>query len=242
MKLLIDADIVAYQAAVSAQTSGSWTDNEHHVFGMMEKGKAKQQVKSYIDRTMEATGAKGFIMCLSGDNNFRYDVASYYKGNRKSTCKPIGLGELKDYIAKTYESITVDNLEADDVMGIYGSRSSDYIVVSEDKDLQTIPCTLFNPAKDKEVRHITQAQADFFLYCQVLAGDTTDGYTGCPSFGMKTAEKWLTKHGTSWDSVVAGYRSKDLGEQLALENMRLARILRDGEYDFKTGEVKLWTP
>jgi len=42
--------------------------------------------------------------------------------------------------------------------------------------------------------------------------------------------------------VVAAYNKKGLSEEVALENARLARILRNGEYDTDTGEVKLWNP
>ena len=58
---------------------------------------------------------------------------------------------------------------------------------------------------------------------------------------MVTAKKLLDKN-CSWDTVVSTYQSKGLSEAVALENARLARILRDGEYDTDTGKVKLWTP
>jgi DNA polymerase-1 len=40
--------------------------------------------------------------------------------------------------------------------------------------------------------------------------------------------------------VLDAFESKGLGEEVAIENARLARILRDGEYNFETKEVKLW--
>lgn len=45
-----------------------------------------------------------------------------------------------------------------------------------------------------------------------------------------------------WTSVVSAYEKVGLTEDDALIQARCARILRHGEYDFNTKEVKLWTP
>jgi len=74
---------------------------------------------------------------------------------------------------------------------------------------------------------------------QTLMGDSTDNYKGCPKVGLKTAEKILAENST-WETVVAAFEKAGLSEEDALENARLARILRDGEYNNETGEVKLW--
>ena len=71
-----------------------------------------------------------------------------------------------------------------------------------------------------------------------------DGYSGCPRVGVKTAEKILDEP-PYWNKVVAAYNKAGLSEEVALENARLARILRKGEYlegYDKEGDVNLWTP
>ena len=75
---------------------------------------------------------------------------------------------------------------------------------------------------------------------QTLVGDSTDNYKGCPAVGAKTADKLLQENGATWQTVVDAFADKGLGEEIAIENARLARILRDGEYNFKTKKVKLW--
>ena len=40
----------------------------------------------------------------------------------------------------------------------------------------------------------------------------------------------------------AAYAKAGFGEDYALTMARLARILRDGEYDFNTKKVNLWEP
>ena len=42
--------------------------------------------------------------------------------------------------------------------------------------------------------------------------------------------------------VLAAYEKAGLGPDYALTMARLARILREGEYDFDKEEVKLWIP
>ena len=64
---------------------------------------------------------------------------------------------------------------------------------------------------------------------------------GCPKIGGVTANKLLDVD-CSWDTVVNTFAKQGLGEAVAIEQARLARILRNGEYDTDTGEVKLWTP
>ena len=91
---------------------------------------------------------------------------------------------------------------------------------------------------------------------QTLTGDTTDGYTGCPGIGPKTAEKILQAalaEGTTeanpaqlreiyWQHVVKAYAKAGLSEEEALTQARVARICRNSDYDFKTKQVILWSP
>ena len=43
-----------------------------------------------------------------------------------------------------------------------------------------------------------------------------------------------------WSIVVDTYEKNGLGEKDALQQARVARILRYGDYDKATGKVKLW--
>jgi len=43
-----------------------------------------------------------------------------------------------------------------------------------------------------------------------------------------------------WKIVVGIYKDKGFTEKEALQQARVARILRHGDYNKKTGEVKLW--
>ena len=190
-----------------------------------------------MDQITEASGCNKVITCLSGDNLYRKDVAPYYKANRKGTRKPMLLNFAKKYLADNYNGKVEDKLEADDLLGILGSADNTTVIWSADKDLLTIPAYHLI---DGKVVEIDKEEADYHFYVQSLTGDSTDNYKGCPSVGAKTADKLLQENGTTWETVVDAYAKQGLSEEVAIENARLARILRDGEYNFKTQKVKLW--
>ena len=80
---------------------------------------------------------------------------------------------------------------------------------------------------------------------QTLCGDATDGYSGCPSIGPKTAEKILADCATSadlWDATLATFKKKKLSEEVALIQAQVARICRSSEFDFDNQKVIPWTP
>ncbi len=152
---------------------------------------------------------------------------------------------LRSWMLKAFDAVTMPSLEADDVCGIMAtdpSAKEDRIIVSEDKDLKTIPGLLYNPNHDT-LEEIDELQADYWHMTQTLVGDATDGYAGCPSIGPVTAEKIL-KDATSlsemWERVVRTYEKKNLSEEAALTQARVARILR--HQDYKEGKPILWTP
>ena len=61
--------------------------------------------------------------------------------------------------------------------------------------------------------------------------DQTDGYSGVPGIGIKRAVALFEEHGYTWDTVVKAFADKDLDEDVALMNARLAKILTNKEYD-----------
>jgi hypothetical protein len=86
-------------------------------------------------------------------------------------------------------------------------------------------------------------QADRYHLIQTLTGDVTDGYSGCPGIGPVKAE--LLCATAAPQSLVAvrcdAFKKAKLTEADALLQARLARILRNTEWDFDKSEVKLWS-
>ncbi len=79
-------------------------------------------------------------------------------------------------------------------------------------------------------------------FIQTLAGDQTDGYAGVPGIGVKRAESLFEDKGYTWETIVKAFADKDLSEEVALENARLAKILQCEDYDFDKKEPRLYTP
>lgn len=239
MTLLVDADIVAYRAASAAETPVDWGN------GLWTLHAFEQEVKDSVDAFMEDCIAKAKVdhvhAVISDKLNFRKTVESSYKSNRKNVRRPMLLDFAKDYMVETYNGISYPNLEADDVLGILATQDNTNIIWSIDKDLMTIPA---KHLVDGEIIEISEEKADYQFFYQALIGDTTDGYGGCPKVGPKTAEKILDAKSdlTLWERVVTAYIKAGLNEDYALTQARLARILRAGEYDFETNQVKLWSP
>ena len=84
-----------------------------------------------------------------------------------------------------------------------------------------------------------QSGWEWFLI-QTLAGDSTDGYAGAPGFGVKTSAKFFGEYGYTWNSVVKAFESKNMTEEDALRNARLAKILTADDY--QNGQPKLFNP
>ena len=121
-------------------------------------------------------------------------------------------------------------------MGIYATEHPGNIIVSPDKDMRQIPGKLYDM---KETVTIDPEDGRRWHLIQTLAGDQTDGYGGCPGIGVKRAVTLFEESGYNWDVVVKAFKAKELGEDVALMNAQLAKILTNTEYD---GQVIPWHP
>lgn len=235
--LYLDADIIAYRAASAAESAIDWGDGMWTLHSF--EPDVERLMEQFIDQLREQSGINNFVACISDNQNFRKEVASYYKANRKDTRKPMLLQYAKDYLYEKYSGVIIPKLEADDVLGIMAGTDPDCVIWSIDKDLLTIPGRHFI---DGEHVTIDKAKADHWFYYQTLVGDSTDNYSGCPKVGPKKAEKILEDSEDYWASVVAAFEKAGLNEDVAIENARLARILRAEDFNPLTREVILWEP
>lgn len=257
---LLDADIIAYKLASTAQRTYRFPGLEEPAVACEEFDTLPQRIEAEVEKLVHKLKATGVIVCLSCPtaDNWRLKVLPSYKGNRSGVAKPVHLQAVKDYMAEAYPSYRRDTLEADDIMGILSTMNglpksfleqhpefdpkAKKVIVSEDKDMKTVPGWLFNPAKDSSPKLISDTEADYWHLYQTLIGDATDGYKGCPGVGPKKAEAILASCEEPWEYVVEAYEAKGLTEEDALVQARVARICRVTDYDFKKKEVILWTP
>jgi DNA polymerase-1 len=182
------------------------------------------------------------VLTFTDTTNFRKSSAPTYKGNRIKR-KPAGYKKLKEWGMNTWPSILWPSLEADDVLGILATKGdlTNFIIVSPDKDMQQIPCRIYNL---KEEFTQTPEDAKRKLYEQCLTGDSTDGYSGCRGIGPKRADQILSavKDEDYWPAVIKAYKEADQTEEDALQMLRLARILQVENWDEEKQVPILITP
>ncbi len=243
--LLIDGDILIYKAAAASERLICWDESGELWSNSCDYREAVTRVEGELERLVKHLHAGAAMVALSSRECFRRELYPDYKAHRKKTPKPTIYPAVRRWVESCYDTVCWEGLEADDVMGVIAKNRaypSPKVIVSEDKDMLAVPCLLHRPHRpaEKRVRRITYRSAQRQHFTQTLTGDATDGFPGLPGCGPKGAEKILVE-GT-WDEVVAAYEKKGLGEEEALLQGRLAKILNPRLYDVKTGKITLWDP
>ena len=238
--LALDTDILLYRSTSSAEKEVDWGDDVWSLWSDLKD--AKDAFREQVEKIGKKLGVSNVVCALSDSgSNYRKTVDPTYKSNRKGTRKPVGYSAMKEWVGTEYNTIMKPGLEGDDCLGLLATRpGNDCIMVSDDKDLKTIPGRLYRPQAD-EMLTITEDEADRFFLTQVLTGDTTDGYKGVPGIGPKKAEVILGSR-PHWGAVEQAYIKAGLTKADALTQARLARILRWSDWDTEKGEVILWKP
>lgn len=254
LTLLLDGDVFAYQAAVQSQTQIEWSDDQATLTG--DLGEARVRLDDRIAWIREKLNGTRVIVALSdiGSGYWRRQVLPSYKQNRASTFKPFLLKPLREYLQEHYECKIKPMLEGDDVLGILATHPKlvpgRKYIVSEDKDMKTIPGTFarINRKEHKvDINTYSEHEADYYHMLQTLTGDSSDGYKGCPKVGPVGAVKILGASACfstalMWPLIVAAYQKAGLTEDDALVQARVARILRWTDYDYATKQPILWKP
>ncbi len=257
--LLIDADVVAYEAAFSNEQAfefepGWWT-------WQVKWDDVLESFDATVQTMMDTLQADDFKLCLTdSEGNFRFGIHRDYKGGRKSVRKPIILKHFKQFLIDERKAFFKPGLEGDDCMGILATHPKlipgEKIIVSIDKDMRTIPGKFIRWGTEEGcvIEEISPSRAFYNHMKQTLTGDTTDGYKGLPGCGPKKAETILNMDpsespdlspetaGIVWRSVVAAYEKAGLTEDDAVVQARMAKILDAKHYDFKAQREILWNP
>lgn len=247
--LLIDGDQFVFTAAVAIEQETRWDDSNHVLYASPEL--AWVNFESMLKRIFERFETDDHVLTFSSPDNFRYSVDPTYKSSRKGTRKPMCYTIIREMCDEHYSTLVMPGLEADDIMGILATKpgTSERIIVSQDKDMKTIPSTIWN---GKDVLQVSEEEADYNHLYQTLIGDATDSVKGCPGVGPVKAEKLLAKiegvhtdtgqNQYRWLKVLAAYEKAGLSEEVALQQARLVRILRWSDWDAVNKKPILWTP
>ena len=238
MKILIDCDYIVYKCCAAAESEMDFGDDVIVVTSNFSD--AMKCVNRDLERIKTDLGSfdDELVLFFTSPNNFRKKILPDYKGHRQRK-KPCGFKRVIQELKKNYRVILKDTLEADDALGIYATKYPGNIIVSPDKDMRQIPGKLYD---FKETVEITPEEGARWHLIQTMAGDNTDGYAGVPGIGVKKAEKIFAEKGYTWKAVVETFEEKDMTEEDALVNARLARILTTDDYDHEKREPILWQP
>ena len=237
--LLIDSDFLAYKAAQACEIGIDF--GEDVIIAQSQFSEVLKVFHNELNKVTKAMMDDDFILYFSSTENFRKKIYPDYKGHRMKR-KPLGYKRLVNYCRENHNFKLIEGLEADDTIGIEATRHADpsNIIVSPDKDLKQIPSVLWNLTDD--VVEITKEEGDRWHLVQSLSGDPTDGYSGCPGIGVKRATELLDKNENQWEAVCKAYRDRGLSDDDALLNARLAKILRNENYDHDRNQPILWNP
>ncbi len=194
MILLIDADSLIFASCYRKRE----TPDDELYYTNIEDSRAKfdeqfmaivnhLEDKYPIDKVLTFSGSKG---------NFRKLITPKYKANRKKQELPPLLNEMHQFVKEQYDSIWGYGIETDDMVARYWKQISDDIgrdevmIVSIDKDYKQFPCLMYNyHYKHKEILDITEEEAMYNFYEQMIVGDTADNVNYFKGKGKKYAEK-----------------------------------------------------
>lgn len=236
LKLMIDADFILFKSCAACEYDIDY--GEDIIVVQSKFSEVMKMVTNEIKKIECVFPGYTSVLFFSDTKNFRKDIAADYKGQRTRK-KPCGYRRALKALTTEYKTIKLPTLEADDALGIYATKYPGNVLVSPDKDLRQIAGTLYD---FKTTSEVTKEEGDRWHYIQALSGDQTDGYNGCPGFGIKKSIEHFSKYDYNWNAMIKAFKSKGLTEVDALRNARLAKILQNENYNFKTKEPIMWTP
>ena len=241
--MLVDGDLLSYKITSGLEEAINWGNDNWTLWS--DFNLAKQLWTQSIAFYMGLTKSKNPVICFSDEKNFRKQLDSSYKSFRRKIRKPICYKPLKDWIKKTHVCVWYKNLEGDDAIGLLatGKYKNNCVIVSGDKDMRTIPswqmCII-----DDQLEIVDENLADYNFCTQTLKGDSSDGYKGLVGCGSIKASRVLLDKKTirdQWEAVLREYTRAKYSIDDAYHQARLARILREGEYDYKLNKPILWS-
>jgi len=244
--LLIDGDWLAFSTAIAFQKKNPFDEEAEPMYdGKMALATLEHRIAKVMG-IFDSPNIEFHFSCKREDN-WRRVILPDYKMNRKGKLTPIGLPSLVSHCKRSYPSVDVPTLEADDTLGIAatGKYKGNNIIVSVDKDFLTVPTRIWNPVKEIHKKQNKMGAFKAFIY-QTIIGDSSDGFKGIKGCGPKAAVKLITANSKKlhniWEPLVALATKKKMSEEDLLTQARMAHILQDGDYDEDTKEVRLWTP
>ena len=195
MILLIDADSLIFASCYRKRENPE--DEKYYTEIADARNKFDSQFMEIVNRLEEIYTIDKVITFSGSKGNFRKLLSKTYKANRKKNELPPLLNEMHQFVKDQYDSIVGYGVETDDMVARYWYKLSqqfgrdEVCIVSIDKDYKQFPCLMYNyHYKHKEILDISEDEALYNFYEQMIMGDTADNVNFFKGKGRRFAEKY----------------------------------------------------
>jgi 5'-3' exonuclease len=196
MILLVDADSLIFASCYKKRDKPE--DDKYYRDIEDAQAKFDEQFMSIVNKLEDMYPIERVITFSGSKGNFRKLITPVYKANRKKQELPPLLDDMHQFVKDEYDSVWGYGIETDDMVARYWKALSNEVgrdnvmIVSIDKDYKQFPCLMYNyHYKHKEVLDISEDEALFNFYEQMIIGDTADNVNYFKGKGKKYAEKYL---------------------------------------------------
>jgi 5'-3' exonuclease len=203
MILLVDADSLIFASCYKKRDKPE--DDKYYRDIEDAQAKFDEQFMSIVNKLEDMYPIERVITFSGSKGNFRKLITPVYKANRKKQELPPLLDDMHQFVKDEYDSVWGYGIETDDMVARYWKALSNEVgrdnvmIVSIDKDYKQFPCLMYNyHYKHKEVLDISEDEALFNFYEQMIIGDTADNVNYFRGKGKKYAEKYLKECDTKY--------------------------------------------
>jgi len=203
MILLVDADSLIFASCYRKRES---PDAEKYYTDIAEaRNKFDEQYMAIVNHLEEMYSVDKVLTFSGSKGNFRKILNTKYKANRKKQELPPLLHEMHAYVKSQYVSIYGFGIETDDLVASYWAKLTkelgrdEVMIVSIDKDYRQFPAKIYNyHYKHKEILNITEDEALYNFYEQMIVGDTADNVNFFKGKGKRFAERYFDDCATKY--------------------------------------------
>ena len=196
MILLLDADSLIFASCYRKRDTPE--DEKYYTDISDSRNKFDEQYMAIVNDLEEKYTIDKVITFNGSKGNFRKLLSKKYKANRKKQELPPLLHPMHNYVKQQYDSIFGYGVETDDMVARYWFKLSEefgrneVMIVSIDKDYKQFPALIYNyHYKHKEILDISEEQAMYNFYEQMVTGDTADNVNYFKGKGKRYAEKYF---------------------------------------------------
>jgi hypothetical protein len=236
-RALIDGDIVTYSVGHACDTVKYICRNTNVEFATKSAADAGStdwyieveaepienclhSVKLMLQDIVDKSGCTTKTIYLTGKDNFRGEIYDEYKANRKGQRKPTHYEAIREYLIKYHTAIVINNMEADDALGIEQCRAiaegETTVICTIDKDLDMIPGWHYNWRKES-LYSMEDPECLRIFFKQCLTGDAGDNIPGLFKIMKKKATKarkeaidGMDTFDEMWDYVSEQYEGHEM--------------------------------